>query len=96
MAPDATDSPSHSLKLSEVSLITRAISTQLVSPKARQLMLPSWKTPSVPEVAINKNGNVKIREHNIGTSGERPIVTLVSNLSRSQLSLYQPLERTVL
>jgi len=59
-------------------------------------MLPRWQTPTVPEVAVDENGDAVRVKHDVRTAWERLVVTTKPQLHRPKLNLHEPFKRSVL
>jgi hypothetical protein len=72
--PDSERFPAKSPQLLGVPLIPFAVAANLVSPEGRQPVLPDWKSPSMPEIAVDEDGHPGLWEDEIRTPRERAIV----------------------
>lgn len=55
MFPDSDNVPACTTKKGKVPSITFSITFNFLLPKHGELMFPEWKSPSVPEVAVNED-----------------------------------------
>jgi len=70
MLPDAQDLPASAAQASMISCIPNAIPLDLPVPLFRQLEPPRGKSPAMPEVAIHKNRDSQVSEHEVGPPRE--------------------------
>lgn len=72
--PDSEHFPAEATQLLGVPLISFAVSANLVSPEGWQLVLPDWKSPPMPEIAVDEEGHPCLREYEIRTPREGAIM----------------------
>ena len=72
--PDSEHPPAKTTQLLGVPLIAFSVAANLVSPEGRQPVLPDWKSPSMPEIAVDEDGHPGLWEDEIRTPRERAIV----------------------
>lgn len=66
--PNPDDLPAKRAKLSEIALVPVTVCPELLSPELRQFSLPGWEPPSMPEIAVDKDGNSAVIENDVRTS----------------------------
>lgn len=72
--PDYERYPAKATQLPGVPLIPFAVAADLVSPEGGQLVAPDWKSPAMPEIAVDEDGNPCPREDEIRTPREGAIM----------------------
>jgi hypothetical protein len=72
--PDCERFPPEATQLLGVPLIPFAVAANLVSPEGWQLVLPDWKPPTMPEIAVDEDGHPCLRENEIRTPREGAIM----------------------
>lgn len=66
--PNPNDLPTERTQLSEIALVSFAVSPEFFSPEWRQFSLPGWQPPTMPEIAIDEDGDLTARENDIRAS----------------------------
>lgn len=61
--PHTEYEPSTPPKTPEIALVSQPVSLYLLLPKGREFVPPGRKSPSVPKVSINEDGNLGSSEH---------------------------------
>ncbi len=68
MLPEPNYLPSHCLEAAIISCISAFGFGDLGLPPFRQLVSPFFKTPAMPEIAINEDSNAGMTKHKIRTA----------------------------
>jgi hypothetical protein len=66
--PNSNNLPAKRAKLSKVTFVSFAVGTKLLSPERRQFSFPGWQPPTMPEIAIDEDGDLTARENDVRTS----------------------------
>ncbi|HUE73607.1 MAG TPA: hypothetical protein VMP01_22205 [Pirellulaceae bacterium] len=69
MLPHSNHLPSPRSQSAKIPLIAPPVLAQLVAPKFRELVFPSWQTPAVPQIAVDEHGNALVTKDDIWTTG---------------------------
>ncbi len=85
MLPKTNDFPAAAPKLAEIAFVARSVAVNFLPPEWLQLVLPAWELVTVPEVAIDKNGQFAFCKHQLGAPRECADVSAKSNAPESQL-----------
>jgi hypothetical protein len=72
--PNSEHFPAEATQLLGVPLIPFAVAANLVSPEGWQPVAPDWKSPPMPEIAVDEDGHSCLREDKIRTPREGAVV----------------------
>ena len=84
MFPDPQDGPAHSTELAVVPVVSLAIFFDLAAPLVREPVPPDRQPPAVPEVTVDKDGELLRAEHEIGPTWQIPRMAVVVNVAGFQ------------
>jgi hypothetical protein len=89
MLPKSNDCPISGAQISEISLVSFSVRSQLQSPELRQFVFPRRQSPSVPKIAVNKDSNLFLAKDDVGCSMQFLVVPLKVQASFCELTLNQ-------
>lgn len=74
MLPNTNYHPAAAAQLLKVSSIPPTIAFYFLLPVCTELVFPFWETPAMPEVAIDKDGNLCAYENEVWASWQSSVV----------------------
>jgi hypothetical protein len=92
MLPNAYDFPAAAPKLAKIAFVAGSVAVNFFPPEWLQLVFPAREPVTVPEVAIDENGQFPFGKNQVGTSRECPHVSSKSNAPESELTTNQKLD----
>lgn len=91
MLPNAYDFPAAAPKLAKIALVAAPVAMNFFPPEWLQLVFPAREPVTVPEVAIDKNGQFPFDKNQVRTARECPHVSSKSKPSGPELTSDQEL-----